>query len=156
MLNAIQLAKSRGAYVISTASEKNRELLLSLGVDQFIDYKNEDFTQILSDVDVIFDTMGGEVLENSFKVIKPHTGRIISVVGNVDKELVEKVDVTFNNIWLEPNGKQLTELAQLMEQGKVKSIIGETYPLTEKGIYDAHAMSETHHAVGKIVIKVED
>ena len=108
----------------------------------------------MSDVDVIFDTMGGEVLENSFKVIKPHTGRIISVVGNVDKELVEKVDVTFNNIWLEPNGKQLTELAQLMAQGKVKSIIGETYPLTEKGIYDAHAMSETHHAVGKIVIKV--
>lgn len=50
--------------------------------------------------------------------------------------------------------KQLTELANLMEQGKVKSIIGATYPLSEKGIYDAHAMSETHHAVGKIVIKV--
>lgn len=151
---AIQLAKSKGAYVISTASEKNRDLLMSLGVDQFIDYKNEDFTEILSDVDVIFDTMGGEVLENSFKVIKPHTGRIVSIVGDADKELIEKADITFNNIWLEPNGKQLTELAQLMEQGKVKSIIGETYPLTEKGIYDAHAMSETHHAVGKIVIKV--
>ncbi|MER2175545.1 MAG: NADP-dependent oxidoreductase [Carnobacterium sp.] len=151
---AIQLAKSRGAYVISTASEKNRELLLSLGVDQFIDYKNEDFTELLKDVDVIFDTMGGEVLENSFKVVKPHTGRIISIVGDADKELVEKADVTFNNIWLEPDGKQLSQLAQLMEQGKVKSIIGATYPLTAKGVYDAHAMSETHHAVGKIVIKV--
>ncbi|SDQ46576.1 NADP-dependent oxidoreductase [Carnobacterium viridans] len=151
---AIQLAKSKGAFVISTASESNRELLMSLGVDQFIDYKNEDFTELLSDVDVIFDTMGGEVLENSFKVVKPHTGRIISIVGDADKELIENADITFNNIWLEPNGKQLTELAQLMEQGKVKSIIGETYPLTEKGIYDAHAMSETHHAVGKIVIKV--
>lgn len=151
---AIQLAKSKGAYVISTASEKNRDLLLSLGVDQFIDYKNEDFTELLSDVDVIFDTMGGEVLENSFKVIKPHTGRIVSIVGDADKELIEKADITFNNIWLEPDGKQLSQLAQLMEQGKVKSIIGATYPLTEKGVYDAHALSETHHAVGKIVIKV--
>ncbi|MER2227836.1 MAG: NADP-dependent oxidoreductase [Carnobacterium sp.] len=151
---AIQLAKSKGAYVISTASEKNRDLLLGLGVDQFIDYKNEDFTELLSDVDVIFDTMGGEVLENSFKVIKPHTGRIVSIVGDADKELIEKADITFNNIWLEPDGKQLSQLAQLMEQGKVKSIIGATYPLTEKGVYDAHALSETHHAVGKIVIKV--
>ena len=151
---AIQLAKSKGAFVISTASESNRELLMSLGVDQFIDYKNEDFTELLSDVDVIFDTMGGEVLENSFKVVKPHTGRIISIVGDADKELVEKADVTFNNIWLEPDGHQLSQLAQLMEQGKVKSIIGATYPLTEKGVYDAHALSETHHAVGKIVIKV--
>ena len=151
---AIQLAKSKGAFVISTASESNRELLMSLGVDQFIDYKNEDFTELLSDVDVIFDTMGGEVLENSFKVVKPHTGRIISIVGDADKELVEKADVTFNNIWLEPDGHQLSQLAQLMEQGKVKSIIGATYPLTEKGVHDAHALSETHHAVGKIIIKV--
>lgn len=151
---AIQLAKSKGAYVISTASEKNRELLLSLGVDQFIDYKNEDFTEIVSDVDVVIDTMGGEVLNNSFKVIKPHTGRVVSIAGDADKELIEKADVVFHNIWLEPDGKQLTQLAQLMEQGKVKSIIGATYPLTAKGVYDAHALSETHHAVGKIVIKV--
>ncbi|WP_407371976.1 NADP-dependent oxidoreductase [Carnobacterium sp.] len=151
---AIQLAKSKGAFVISTASESNRDLLMSLGVDQFIDYRNEDFTELLSDVDVIFDTMGGEVLENSFKVVKPHTGRIISIVADADKELVKKTGVTFNNIWLEPDGKQLSQLAQLMEQGKVKSIIGATYPLTEKGVYDAHALSETHHAVGKIVIKV--
>ena len=151
---AIQLAKSKGAYVISTASEKNRDLLLSLGVDQFIDYKNEDFTELLNDVDVVFDTMGGEVLENSFKVVKPRTGRIVSIVGDADEELIEKADITFNNIWLEPDGKQLSQLAQLMEQGKVKSIIGATYPLTGKSVYDAHALSETHHAVGKIVIKV--
>ncbi|MFO8069247.1 MAG: NADP-dependent oxidoreductase [Alkalibacterium sp.] len=151
---AIQLAKSQGAFVISTASEDNRDLLLSLGVDQFIDYRNEDFTEILNDVDVVFDTMGGETLKNSFKVVKPHTGRVVSIVGDADKELIENADVAFNNIWLEPNGKQLTELAELMEQGKVKSIIGATYPLSEKGIYEAHALSETHHAVGKIVIKV--
>lgn len=151
---AIQLAKSQGAYVISTASEKNRELLLNLGVDQFIDYKSEDFTKILNDVDVVLDTMGGEVLNNSFKVIKPHTGRVVSIAGDADKELIEKADVAFHNIWLEPDGKQLTQLAQLMEQGKVKSIIGATYPLTAKGVYDAHALSETHHAVGKIVLKV--
>ncbi|ALP36115.1 NADPH:quinone reductase [Paenibacillus sp. IHB B 3084] len=149
---AIQFAKQAGAYVITTASERNHELLASIGADQIIDYRTTRFEDILSDVDVVFDTMGGDVQKNSFKVLKKHTGRIISIVSNFDEELVKEHDVTAKNIWLEPNGQQLQEIADLLEQKKVRSVVGATFPFSEKGLYDAHALSETHHAVGKIAI----
>lgn len=149
---AIQLAKQAGAYVITTASERNHELLKSLGADEVIDYRNTKFEEVLSDIDVVFDTMGGDVQRNSFKVIKKHTGRIISIVSNFDEELVKEYDVTAKNIWLDPNGEQLQEMADLLEQNKIKSVVGSTFPFSQQGLYDAHALSETHHAVGKIVI----
>lgn len=149
---AIQLAKQAGAYVITTASERNHELLKSLGADEVIDYRNTKFEEVLSDIDVVFDTMGGDVQRNSFKVIKKHTGRIISIVSNFDEELVKEYDVIAKNIWLDPNGKQLQEMADLLEQKKIKSVVGATFPFSQQGIYDAHALSESHHAVGKIVV----
>jgi NADPH:quinone reductase-like Zn-dependent oxidoreductase len=149
---AIQLAKQAGAYVITTASERNHELLKSLGADEVIDYRNTKFEEVLSDIDVVFDTMGGDVQRNSFKVIKKHTGRIISIVSNFDEELVKQYDVTAKNIWLDPNGEQLQEMADLLEQKKIKSVVGATFPFSQQGIYDAHALSESHHAVGKIVV----
>lgn len=149
---AIQLAKQAGAYVITTASERNHELLTSLGADEVIDYRNTKFEEVLSDIDVVFDTMGGDVQRNSFKVIKKHTGRIISIVSNFDEELVKEYDVIAKNIWLNPNGEQLSEMADLLEQKKIKSVIGATFPFSQQGIYDAHALSESHHAVGKIVV----
>ncbi|MGG0823700.1 NADP-dependent oxidoreductase [Paenibacillus turicensis] len=149
---AIQLAKQAGAYVITTASERNHELLKSLGADEVIDYRNTKFEEVLSDIDVVFDTMGGDVQRNSFKVIKKHTGRIISIVSNFDEELVKQYDVIAKNIWLDPNGEQLQEMADLLEQKKIKSVVGATFPFSQQGIYDAHALSESHHAVGKIVV----
>ena len=102
---AIQFAKQAGAYVITTASERNHESLASLGADQIIDYRTTPFEDVLSDVDVVFDTMGGDVQKNSFKVLKKHTGRIISIVSDFDEELVRQYDVTAKNIWLDPNGQ---------------------------------------------------
>lgn len=149
---AIQLAKQAGAYVITTASERNHELLTSLGADEVIDYRNTKFEEVLTDIDVVFDTMGGDIQRNSFKVIKKHTGRIISIVSNFDEELVKEYDVIAKNIWLNPNGEQLSEMADLLEQKKIKSVVGATFPFSQQGIYDAHALSESHHAVGKIVV----
>lgn len=149
---AIQFAKQAGAYVITTATERNHELLASLGADRMIDYRTTRFEDELSDVDVVFDTMGGDVQKNSFKVLKQHTGRIISIVSDFDEELVRKYDVTAKNIWLDPNGQQLQEIADLLEQKKVRAVVGATFPFSRKGLYDAHALSETHHAVGKIAI----
>ncbi|WP_034551640.1 NADP-dependent oxidoreductase [Carnobacterium funditum] len=149
---AIQLAKSIGAKVIATASKKNRELLVELGADQVIDYKTENFAEILDGVDLVLDTMGGEIQNDSFKVLKPKTGRMISIVGLADEEVRKQYDVEFESIWLDPNGQELTEIADLMAAGNVKSIIGSKFPLSAKGIYDAHELSETHHALGKIVI----
>ncbi|PWW38919.1 MULTISPECIES: NADP-dependent oxidoreductase [Paenibacillus] len=149
---AIQLAKYAGAHVITTASEKNHELLYSLGADQVIDYKKENFEEILKDIDLVFDTMGGEVAENSYKVLKPISGRLITIVGEPNHDTAKSHNVSAKGIWLQPDGAQLQRIADLMEQKKIKSIVGATFPFSRQGIYDAHALSETHHAVGKIVI----
>ena len=149
---AIQLAKTFGAKVITTASQKNHELLLDLGADQVIDYKTENFSEILSDIDLVIDSIGGEVQNESFNVLKPQRGRLISIVGLSDEEVRNQYDVGFESIWLQPDGRELAKIADLMEAKKVKSVIGKTFPLTEKGVYKAQELSETHHALGKIVI----
>ncbi|MCT2345823.1 NADP-dependent oxidoreductase [Niallia taxi] len=149
---AIQLAKYSGAHVITTASEKNHALLYSLGADQVIDYKKENFEEVLKDVDLVFDTMGGEVAENSYKVLKQNTGRLITIVGEPNHDTAKSHNVSAKGIWLQPDGEQLQKMADLMEEKKIKSIVGATFPFSRQGIYDAHALSETHHAVGKIVI----
>ncbi|WP_407854930.1 NADP-dependent oxidoreductase [Enterococcus hailinensis] len=147
---AIQLAKNAGATVITTASEKNHALLKELGADQVIDYHTTDFSEVLTDIDLVFDTMGGDTQADSFKVLKSDGG-LISIVGDPDEALAKKVAVA-KSIWLQPDGKQLQEIADLMEAGKVKSVVGHTYPLTAEGVKEAHELSATHHAKGKIVL----
>ncbi|WP_430394431.1 NADP-dependent oxidoreductase [Enterococcus faecalis] len=153
---AIQLAKEAGAHVITTASAKNHALLKKIGADEVIDYHTTNFAEVLADVDLVFDTMGGEVQKNSFAVLKPNTGRLVSIVGIEDKQLVAEKNISAESIWLQPNGEQLQKIADLMAAGKVKSIIGEVFPFSRQGIYDAHALSETHHAVGKIVVQMAE
>lgn len=147
---AIQLAKNAGATVITTASQKNHALLKELGADQVIDYHMTDFSEVLEDVDLVFDTMGGDVQRDSFKVLNEN-GRLISIVSQPDDELAKNVAVA-ESIWLQPDGKQLQAIADLMADGKVKSVVGHTYPLTAEGVKEAHELSETHHAKGKIVL----
>lgn len=148
---AIQLAKNAGAYVITTASPRNHELVKKLGADEVIDYHTTDFEEALTDIDLVFDTMGGEIQKKSFSVLKEH-GRLISVLSIEDETLAATKQIEAKAIWLRTNGEQLSELAKLMADGKLVSVIGETFPLTRQGVYDAHALSETHHAVGKIVL----
>lgn len=150
---AIQLAKNAGATVITTASEKNHALLKELGADQVIDYRTTDFSDVLEDVDLVFDTMGGDVQKDSFKVLNEN-GRLISIVGEPDEELAKGIAVA-ESIWLQPDGTQLQEIADLITAGKVKSVIGHTYPLTAEGVKEAHELSATHHAKGKIVLRNE-
>ncbi|SFC43027.1 2-desacetyl-2-hydroxyethyl bacteriochlorophyllide A dehydrogenase [Bacillus sp. OV322] len=149
---AIQLAKNAGAYVATTAGTQNVEFMKSLGADEVIDYKKQDFDKILHDYDFVLDSMGGEIQEKSFSVLK-EGGKMPSLVSEPDKEIAEKKKIKAASIWLNPNGQQLEELAKLMEEGKLKAIIGETFPLSAEGIRQAHEKSESHHAKGKIVIK---
>lgn len=150
---AIQIAKNFGAYVASTASGKNEEFLKELGVDRFINYKEEDFEDILKDYDIVVDTLGGEILKKSFSVLK-EGGRLVSIAGQPDEKLAKQKGVKADFLWLEPDGKELAELGKLMENGKLKPYIGHTFPLTEEGLKEAHRLSETHHAKGKIVIEM--
>ncbi|AQQ53137.1 NADP-dependent oxidoreductase [Planococcus lenghuensis] len=151
---AIQIAKSFGAHVATTASADNADFVKALGADQVIDYKTEQFETILSDFDVVLDSMGGDVLEKSFEVLKKG-GRLVTIAGQPSEEKAQSTGVKASSFWLEPNGEQLQQLADLYEAGKLKPEIGEVFELTEQGLKQAHALSETHHTRGKIVIKVK-
>lgn len=151
---AIQFAKHKGAYVITTASGKNAEFVKSLGADEVINYKEQEFDKEIENIDFVLDSMGGEIQKKSLTVLKKG-GRLASIVEKPDEELAKEHGVTADMIWLEPNGKQLSQIAELLDSKKVKSIVGEIFPLTEQGVKDAHELSETHHAKGKIVIRME-
>jgi len=152
---AIQFAKNAGAYVATTAGTHNVEFLKSLGADEVIDYKKEDFETVLEDFDFVLDSLGGEIQEKSFTVLK-NGGKLASIVSEPNKEKANQKNIKSGLVWLNPNGKQLAEIAELLKQGKVKVIIGHKFPFSEKGLTEAHALSETHHAKGKIVIQIEN
>ncbi|MDN7228049.1 NADP-dependent oxidoreductase [Planococcus sp. N064] len=151
---AIQIAKSFGAYVATTASKENEDFVKSLGADLVIDYKTEQFEDVLSDYDIVLDALGGDVLDKSFQVLK-EGGHLVSIAGMPSEQDAAKYGVHASSYWLEPKGDQLQELAGLYEKGQLKPVIGEVFDLNEQGLQDAHALSETHHAKGKIVIRVK-
>ncbi len=148
---AIQMAKHLGAYVATTASEKNEEYVKKLGADEFINYRAQQFEEILSDYDVVIDTMGGDILNKSFKILKPG-GRLVTIAGQPDPALIEKHQVKASSYWLTPNGKQLGELGELLEKGILKPQVGSVFGFSAEELQKAHELSETNHAKGKIVI----
>lgn len=151
---AVQIAKSFGAHVIATASAEKADLLKELGADEIIDYRTEDFEKIVSDADIVLDTIGGEVLEKSFTVLKKG-GKLPSIAGQPEQEKTDKYGVKAGFVWLEESGERLQKLADLYVQGKLKVIIDSTFPLSEEGVQQAHAASEKGRTRGKIVIQVK-
>ncbi|SER81223.1 NADP-dependent oxidoreductase [Salipaludibacillus aurantiacus] len=151
---AIQIAKNMGAYVTTTASGKNADFLYSLGADNVIDYKNEDFSETLSNVDFVLDAVGGEVQSKSYRVLK-QDGTLVSIVEPPSEEEAGTHNVHAHFHWLEPDGGQLQKLADLYEQEKVKPVVGTTFDFNEKSLQEAHALSESTHARGKIVIQIK-
>lgn len=148
---AIQLAKSIGAYVITTASSRNRDFLLSLGADEVIDYTVSDFTNEVKEVDVVLDSMGGEIQTRSYQTLR-RGGRLVALLNPPDANTAKHYDVEAHHIFVHSDGKELAEIAELLEQGTIRPVVGTTLPLTEQGVREAHALSETHHVRGKIVL----
>ncbi|MFC2947104.1 NADP-dependent oxidoreductase [Virgibacillus sediminis] len=151
---AIQLAKHFGAYVATTASGRNEEFVKELGADQFINYQEEDFEQALEDFDIVVDTLGGEAQQKSFSVLK-EGGKLVSIVEPPEETAGAAKRIKSGFHWLEPDGRQLAEIAALMVTGEVKSHVGHKFPLTEEGVKEAHKLSESGHAKGKIVINIK-
>ena len=147
---AIQLAKLRGAYVYTTTSSRNTELVKSLGADQTIDYNKEDFSE-LKDIDVVFDTIGGDTQANSWKTLKKG-GRLVSVTENPDQAIATKHGVSASFCFVQPNREQLEKLAELADAGKLKVNIDSEFKLDQ--VAEAHDRSETGRAQGKIIINV--
>lgn len=150
---AIQIAKAFGAYVATTASGKNQSWVEDLGPDRFINYKEEDFTEVLEDYDIVLDTLGGDIQSSSYRVLK-EKGYLVSIAQPPNEEEAEKYGVKAGFVFLDPKGEELAKLADMMANGEMTSVIGHRFDLTEEGLRDAHEVSESHHAKGKIVINI--
>lgn len=149
---AIQLAKLRGAYVYTTTSAKNTGLVKSLGADQAIDYHQEDFSE-LKDIDVVFDTIGGDTLANSWKTLKKG-GRLVSIIEEPDEATAKEHSVSTFFCFVQPNREQLDQLTLFANAGQLKVNIDSEFGLHE--VAKAHERSESHHAQGKIIINVSE
>lgn len=148
---AVQLAKWKGAYVLGTASARNREFLLGLGADEVIDYTKTPFEDVAKDVDVVLDSMGGEIQERSWKTLKSG-GILVSILGPPDEKTAAEFGVRGEGVFVQPDAQQLTSLAQLIDNGNLKPVVTEVLPLAD--VAKAHEMSETEHVRGKIVLEV--
>ncbi|MEP7037239.1 MAG: zinc-binding dehydrogenase, partial [Acidobacteriota bacterium] len=109
------------------------------------------FEDVVKDVDVVFDTVGGETQERSFQVLKKD-GFLVTIVNPPSSELAEKYGVQAEMIHLVPNAEQLAEITELASDGKLKTSVEKVLPFSE--IKKAHELSEAGHARGKIVLEV--
>ncbi|MTV81456.1 NADP-dependent oxidoreductase [Secundilactobacillus folii] len=149
-LFAVQIAKSRGAYVATTASAESRDLLLSLGVDEVIDYHQFKVADVLQNFDAVFDTTGA--FEDGLAILKPD-GLLVTIVGR-PTPAQQSGHPAARHWWLHPSGEDLAEVGKLVASGAVKVVIDSKFPLTTEGLRAAHERSESRHAHGKIVITV--
>lgn len=147
---AVQFAKARGAHVTAVASARNEAFVRSLGADEFIDYTRQPFEQVARDMDVVFDTMGGDTFRRAFKTLRTG-GFMVTVVAFPDRE-AERYGVGVSRSFTLPSAKNLTAMKLLVEAGEVIPHVGKVLPFTE--IKQALELSESGHARGKIVLRI--
>ncbi|MFN3792362.1 NADP-dependent oxidoreductase [Massilia sp.] len=148
---AIQLLKAAGAIVVATASGRNRALVESLGVDQFVDYTTTKVADAVEPVDAVFDTIGGEVQEASWPLLTPG-GIQVSIISPPDEARAAAMGVRAGFVFIGPNAPVLDRLAAMVDGGKLRPVVGAEFALED--IAQAHALSESGRAVGKIVLYV--
>src|SRR5439155_3828880 len=172
---AIQLAKHVGAIVATTASAANLDLVTRLGADTAIDYRKDDFETILKDYDVVLNSLGGETLEKSLRVLKPG-GKLISISGPPDPDFASDIgaswivrlvmrllsyrirrksrrrQVRYSFLFVRASGDQLREISSLIESGIIHTVVDRVFPF--ESTKEALAYVETGRAKGKVVVKV--
>ncbi len=171
---AIQVAKLLGAHVTTTTSKRGEALARSLGADVVVDYTTNDLSMVKKDIDAGFDLIGGATLDKMFKVMKPGA-KIVSVAAVPepqtalrdlgDRRLLaalfwvisygvrrraRRLGVGYRYLFMHPSGSHLAQLAELIEQGRIRVIIDKTYPFAE--IAEALAYVESGRAKGKVVV----
>ena len=148
---AIQFAKNAGAWVATTASATNKDLVERLGADQFVDYKTDQFEDVVEPCDLVFDMVGGDTLKRSFDVVK-QGGTIVSIKGEAPDGLAAERDVTFHPFYMEPSGEQLCEIASLITGGAVEPVLDRTYPLDD--VAKAYRYAQSGGSNGKVAIAI--
>jgi NADPH:quinone reductase-like Zn-dependent oxidoreductase len=150
---AIQIAKVRGTKVIATASTAHQQLLKQLGVDQAIDYTTTKFEDLVKDVDVVLNCVRADALARSYGVVKKG-GVIVSITDEPDQTECAKHGLRCSRLGAHPDAKVLEELTKLIEAQKIRPIVSQTFRLAEA--VKAQEQIETHHTLGKIVLKVAE
>ncbi|HKP52662.1 MAG TPA: NADP-dependent oxidoreductase [Chloroflexia bacterium] len=147
-----QFAREKGAYVIGTASAEKAPIVQEAGVDQYINYQEERFEDVVSDVDVVLITARSEdLVTRSFDVMKPG-GRLVASSLNPSAEEAEARGLRASGIMSQPNPDQLTTIAEMIDAGKIKVFVDHTFPLDEaQAAYD---LLQTGKNVGKVVLTV--
>jgi NADPH:quinone reductase-like Zn-dependent oxidoreductase len=172
---AIQLAKHLGAYVATTAGAKSADLMKELGADVVIDYKNEDFENVLSNYDLVLNSQDNATLEKSLNVLKAG-GKIISISGPPTPDFAREIHapwyvrailwvvssgirrkagkrhVDYSFLFMKAQGEQLAKITSLIESGVIKPIIDKTYPFEQTN--EAISYVESGRAKGKVVIRM--
>ena len=148
---AIPLAKNLDAYVATTASSDDKEFVQNLGADEVIDYKSQDFEELVHDYDAVYDTVGGQTYTKSFKVLKKG-GIIVSMLEQPNSDLMEKFGVKAIFQLTQVNKDRLTQLAKWIDKNNIKIHVDKTFSLDETA--KALDYVKDVHPRGKVIIKI--
>ncbi|MGA9284841.1 MAG: NADP-dependent oxidoreductase [Solirubrobacteraceae bacterium] len=149
---AVQFAKHAGAHTIATGSARNREFILGLGAEEYVDYTSQDVSEAAQDVDVAFDAVGGETTASLVPTLR--AGGVLVTIANAPPEQAAAQRGARAELFsMSPSSEQLARIAALVAEGAVRVEIANTFPLEEAR--KAHELSEAGHTRGKIVLSVK-
>jgi len=150
-LYAVQFAHWKGAHVIATASTSNIDFVRSLGAEAVIDYTKARVEDKVHDVDLVLDTVGGTALASALPALK-RGGTLITIAGQPDEVKARELGVRTARFSAQINSELLSTFAKLINEGQIKTVVGETYSLSEAG--KAHEISQSGHGRGRIILRV--
>ena len=148
---AVQFARVAGARAIGTGSSRNRDFVLGLGAEDYVDYTRQDVATTVSGVDVAFDTVGGETTRSLLSTLR-EGGLLVTITNAPPEEAARARGVRAETHSMSVNAEQLARIAQLVADGEIRVEIAESFPLAE--IARAHELMESGHTRGKIVLTV--
>ncbi|WP_298738676.1 NADP-dependent oxidoreductase [uncultured Chitinophaga sp.] len=151
---AVQIAKWRGAHVTGTSSAANSDFVLGLGADAHIDYKAQPFEEVVKDMDIVLDAVGGDIIDRSLEVIKPG-GTLISIPTGLNEAVTEKAKARGINgyfILVASDGEDMEQLAGLLADGRLKAHVSKVFAFEEMAA--AHEQIASGRTVGKVVLTV--
>jgi NADPH:quinone reductase-like Zn-dependent oxidoreductase len=152
-LFAVQLGRWKGAHVIGTASAANVEFVRSLGAETVIDYGATRFEDVVRDVDVVLDTIGGAIQDRSWQLLKAG-GILVETGGPIQEQKAKEHGVRASSVASQVATDLLQQISDLVEAGTIVAVVGKVFPLEEAR--QAHTLSETGHGRGRIVLHIAD
>jgi len=143
---AVQLARWAGAHVVGTGRAGARQRVLELGADDFVDVERDGWERAVRQVDLVYDTIGGDVLAHSPAIVKPG-GALVSVMAPPQPD---RDDIRTVQFVRDPSGAQLRDITRLVDQGRLRPQVGAVYPLADAR--EAFMAKSTQHIPGKVVL----